>query len=59
MNEELLTRLINALESIDSSLTEVAASLDSLDQNLTQCISSAQEGNRFCIAGDVTSYISN
>ena len=39
MNEELLTRLVDALESINNNLSEIAVSLDSLDKNIDGCIS--------------------
>ena len=52
MNEELLTRLV---EAIDSSLSEIAVSLDSLDKNIDGCISVSQNGKSryLCISGDV------
>ncbi len=55
MNEELLTRLVDALESINSNLSEMAVSLDSIDKNLEGCISSSQNGKSryLCISGDV------
>lgn len=58
MNEELLTRLVDVLESINSSLSDMAVSLDSLDKNLDGCISVSQNGRsrHICITGDVTTY---
>ena len=55
MNEELLTRLVDALEGINSSLSEIAVSLDSLDKNIDCCISVSQNGKSryLCISGDV------
>ncbi len=55
MNEELLTRLVDALEGINSSLAEIAISLDGIDKNLDGCISSSQNGRSryLCISGDV------
>ena len=55
MNEELLTRLVEALEGINSSLSEIAVSLDSLDKNLDGCISCSRDGRSryLCISGDV------
>ncbi len=55
MNEELLTRLVEALEGIDSSLSEIAVSLDSLDKNIDGCISCSRDGRRkyICITGDI------
>ena len=55
MNEELLTRLVEALESINNNLSEIAVSLDSLDKNIDGCISVSQNGKSryLCISGDV------
>ncbi len=55
MNEELLTRLVETLESINSNLSEIAASLDSLDENIDGCISVSQNGRsrHLCITGYV------
>lgn len=63
MNEELLTRLVVALESINenlniinSSLIDVSVSLNSMEKNLDGCI--AQNGNNhfLCITGNVSTY---
>lgn len=58
MNEELLTRLVEALESINNNLSDIAVSLDSLDKNIDGCISVSQNGKsrHICITGDVTTY---
>jgi uncharacterized protein YukE len=58
MNEELLTRLVEALESINNNLSEIAVSLDSLDKNIDGCISCSNSGRsrHLCITGDVTTY---
>lgn len=55
MNEELLTRLVDALESINNNLSEIAVSLDSLDKNIDGCISVSKNGKSryLCITGDV------
>lgn len=55
MNEELLTRLVDALESIDSNLSDIAMSLDSLDESIDGCISVSQNGKSryICISGDI------
>ena len=55
MNEELLTRLVEALEGINSNLSEIAVSLDSLEKNIDGCISVSQNGKSryLCISGDV------
>lgn len=61
MNEELLTRLVDALEGINenldvinSSLADMSVSLDSLEKNIVGCIS-VNGNNRFlCITGNVS-----
>lgn len=55
MSEELLTRLVEALESINNNLSEIAISLDSLDKNIDGCISVSRNGKSryLCILGDV------
>lgn len=55
MNEELLTRLVDALEGINSNLSEIAVSLDSLDKSIGGCISCSRDGRSkyICITGDV------
>lgn len=55
MNEELLSRLVDALEGINNNLSEIAVSLDSLDKNIDGCISVSQNGKShyLCISGDV------
>ena len=55
MNEELLTRLVEALEGINGNLSEIAVSLDSLDKNIDGCISVSQNGRSrcLCISGEV------
>ncbi len=55
MNEELLTRLVDALEGINGNLSEIAVSLDSLDKNIDGCISVSQNGRSrcLCISGEV------
>lgn len=56
MNEKLLTRLVDALESINSNLSEISETLDSLEDNLSGCV--AQNGNcRFlCVTGNISTY---
>lgn len=58
MNEELLTRLVEALEGVNNNLSEIAVSLDSLDKNIDGCISCSRDGRsrHLCITGDVTTY---
>ncbi len=55
MNEELITRIADALEGINSSLSEIAVSLDSLEKNIDGCISCSRDGRSkyICITGDV------
>lgn len=56
MNEELLTRLVEALEGINSNLSDIAVSLDSLDKNIGSCIAQNGESCFLCITGDITTY---
>ena len=56
MNEELLTRLVEALEGINNNLSEIAVSLDSLEKNIDGCISCSRDGRskHICITGDIS-----
>ena len=54
MNEELLTRLAEALESISSSLSEIAVSLDSLDNTLSGCTCTNGKNDFLCVTGNVS-----
>ncbi len=54
MNEELLTRLAEALESISSSLSDISISLDSLDKTLSGCVCTNGRNNFMCITGNVS-----
>lgn len=56
MNEELLTRLVVALESINSNLSDIALSLERLDRNLDGCISVNGKNQFLCITGNVSTY---
>ena len=56
MNEELLTRLVDALESINNNLSEIAVSLDGIDKNIDGCISVSGKSQYLCISGDVNTY---
>ena len=63
MNEELLIRLVVALESINenldainSFLSDVSVSLNSIDKNLEGCISVNGKSQFLCITGNVTTY---
>ena len=56
MNEELLTRLVVALESINNNLSEIVVSLDSLEKDLEGCISVNGKSQFLCITGNVSTY---
>lgn len=63
MNEELLTRRIEALEGIEehlsgisSSLSMIETSLDGLDTNLNDCMSVCGKGQFLCVTGNVSTY---
>ncbi len=53
--EVSLERIADALEGINSSLSEIAVSLDSINENIDGCISVSQNGKSryLCISGDV------
>lgn len=50
MNEELLTRLVKALEGINSNLTEIASSLD---KTLDGCTCTNGSNNFLCVTGNI------
>ena len=54
MNEELLTRLIDALESIGSSLSEISISLYNIDNTLDGCISAYGDNRFLCVTGNIS-----
>lgn len=55
-NEELLTRMVDALEGINNNLSEIALSLDGLQKDLDGCISVSGKNQYLCITGNVTTY---
>lgn len=56
MNEELLTRLVDALEGINSNLSDIAVSLDSVEKNLDGCVS-VNGDNRFYALQEMSVHI--
>lgn len=54
MNEELLIRLVEAMESINSSLSDISISLDSLDKTLSGCVCTNGRNKFMCITGNVS-----
>lgn len=65
--EELLTRIAEALESIDKTLSDelpaingnlsdVAEMLEGIDRNLNNCISRYGNNSFLCITGNVSTY---
>ena len=38
MNEELLTKLVDTLEDINTNLSDIAASLKGIDRNINDCM---------------------
>ena len=54
MNEELLTRLVEALEGISNNLSDIALSLESIDKNLSACISHYGNNTFLCITGNAS-----
>lgn len=56
MNEELLTRIVDALEGINSSLGEMKVTLDILQMYIDSFAKVGKEGMRIGVTGDVTTY---
>lgn len=54
MNEQLLTRLVEALEGINDNLSDIAIHLSSIDQNLDSCVSEFNGLSFFRVAGEIT-----
>lgn len=56
MNEELLLRLVVAIESINSNLHEMKVTLDILQMYIDCLAKVSGEGMRIGVTGDVTTY---
>ena len=56
MNEELLTRLVDALESINNNLGEMKVTLDILQMYVDSFAKVGGEGMRIGVTGDITTY---
>lgn len=63
MNEELLTCLVEALESISTSLdsiigslSDASLSLDSLDKTLAGCTCTNGRNSFLCVTGDIATH---
>ncbi len=54
--EEELTRIADALESINSSLADVAEKLEDIDSHLGRCIAYSGDNAFLCITGNVATY---
>lgn len=54
MNEQLLTRLVEALEGINDNLSDIAIHLRSIDTNLDSCVSEFNGLSFFRVAGEIT-----
>ena len=56
MKEELLTRLVEALENINGNLLDINTSLENLEQNLQEC--TIYDGSRpsLCVTGNIANY---
>ncbi len=50
------TRIADALESINSSLSDVAEKLEDIDNHLGHCIAYSGDNAFLCITGNVTAY---
>lgn len=56
MNEELLKKLIDTLENIDTHLSEISGSLECIEKNLDGCISQSGRNKFICVTGNITNY---
>lgn len=56
MNEELLTRLVDALEGINSNLGEMRVTLEILQRYVDGFTTVGEKGMRIGISGDVNTY---
>ena len=54
MNQELLTRLVEALEGIKKELHDIDTHLEGLDSNLESCIARGRGGDYLCITGNIS-----
>ena len=56
MNEELLTRLVDALEGINNNLGEMKVTLDIMQRYIDGFATVSREGMRIGVTGDITTY---
>lgn len=56
MNEELLTRLVEAVEGINNNLSEISVALESLEKNLDGCTAVNGDNRFLCVTGNVSTY---
>ena len=56
MNEELLTRLVEALEGINNNLGEMKVTLDIMQRYIDGFATVSRDGMRIGVTGDITTY---
>ena len=56
MDEELLTRLVDALEGINNNLGEMKVTLDIMQRYIDGVATVSREGMRIGVTGDITTY---
>ena len=56
MNEELLTRLVEALEGINNNLGEMKVTLDIMQRYIDGFAKVGREGMSIGVTGDITTY---
>ena len=54
MNQELLTRLVEALEGIKKELHDIDTHLEGLDSHLDSCIAKSSQGSYLCVTGNIS-----
>jgi len=56
INEDQLTRIADALETINGNLADMAEMLESIDEKLSGCISHVGNNNFLCVTGNISTY---
>lgn len=56
MEIKRLERIAEALEGINSNLSDISLSLDSLEKNIDSCIATNGRNKFLCITGNISNY---
>lgn len=52
--EELLLRMVEALEGIHEELVSISININCIDNRLSECISHTERGDLLCITGNIS-----